>query len=653
MAGNVQQDVIDTVLDDEDATTEPVADNDDDEAPYLPAKGMSIPVPKTLGTLIERKYKDAKEAYEPDHQKWDQAFEMYRQSSSEGVKLDDGETYRNKHEADADENIIRVNIRSVMRSTYMQNPHVEFTDTQSGKLADSIGYIFGFLMSKRSYPGIGMKAKARRWVLHAQLTNFGVIRLDYQPHEGSQDEAIAELQKLEKSLEKAKTKKDVKEIYARLERLHEQMPLTDRKGMKLTNVLPNKVIVDPKCTYPDLSDADWLAEEFDMDRIYMQQTYYEEDEDGVLRLRANPKATTRPVGESSADDIKEKVVDTVINARTDEQNEVLKKQTVACIYFYDKILRRRYLFNTEDWSYPLWVEDDDLQLSRFFRHFILSFGEPVDGVVQAGEVSYYIGQAKQINEINRKVHQIRQAVFNTLVYNKKNTDSKEVTRLVRHLNNPGRVRAFGIGDDGDRKISEILEALQPPSMQHRELFDTTNLRQQIGRMASTSEVDQGQQFKTNTTNDQVNYYQNNRQETTGIMIDIVEDALDDLAWSMTEVLVSKYSPEEITEMVGPKKAEGFQTMSVEDFNKAYRMQIASGSIEKPSSEFKKRESLNIAQAIGQVGQAAPGTTMMIMLRMFQNAFSNLIVTEDDWSRFNQEIQANMQKGVSTNAPPAK
>lgn len=653
MAGNVQENVLDTVLDDDEDATEPVAANDDDDAPYLPAEGMSIPVPKSLGPLFERKYKEAKEAYESDHEKWDKAFEMYRQSSSEGVKLDDGETYRNKLESDADENIIRVNVRSVMRSTYMQNPHVEFTDTQSGELADSVGYVFQFLMNKRSYPGFDMKSKARRWVLHAQMTNFGVIRLDYQPHEGSQDEAIAELQKLEKSLASAKTKKDVKEIYAKLERLHEQMPLTDRKGMKLTNVLPHRLIVDPNCTYTNLSDAEWLAEEFDMDRIYMQQTYYKEDEEGVLRLRSHPSTTTRPVGESSADDIKEKVVDTVINARTSEQGELIKKQTVLCVYFYDKILRRRYLFNTEDWSYPLWAEDDDLQLSRFFRHFILSFGEPIDGIVQAGEVSYYIGQAKQINEINRKVHQIRKAVFNTLVYNKKNTDSKEVTRLVRHLNNPGRVRAFGIGDDGDRKISEILEALQPPSMQHRELFDTTNLRQQIGRMASTSEIDQGQQFKTNTTNDQVNYYQNNRQETTGIMIDIVEDAMDDLMWSMTEVLVSKYSPEEIVEMVGAKKAEGFQTMTVDDFNKTYRMQLASGSIEKPTSEFKKRESLNVAQAIGQVGQAAPGTTMRIMLRMFQTAFSNLIVTKDDWAQFNQEIQASMQKGISTNAPPAK
>ena len=80
------------------------------------------------------------------------------------------------------------------------------------------------------------------------------------------------------------------------------------------------------------------------------------------------------------------------------------------------------------------------------------------------------------------------------------------------------------------------------------------------------------------------------------------------------------------------------------------MKLASGSIEKPTTEYKKQEALNIAQALGQVGQSAPGMTMTLMLRMFQTAFSGLLIKKEDWKMLEQEIQANLTKGVSTNGP---
>lgn len=642
----VAERVIETITEDEYATEDVV------EAPYLPAIGMSIPVPKSFGKMVKKYFEETKESIQFEHKKWDRSFELYRQCGDEGIELDDGTSYAHHFENEADENIVRNNIRTIMRSTYMQNPHLEFTDVTTDKLAESLEYIVTFLMNKKTYPGINMKPKARRWILHGQLTNFGVIRLDFQPHEGSRQEAVEELKKIEKKLETAKTTKELEQCYAHLEQLHKQLPLSQNKGITLTNVMPQRVVVDPKCTHLDLSDADWLIEDFDMDRIFMQETYYyRDDEDGKLRMRSHPDATTEPVAEANVADIKEKVVDTVINARTEEQQSLLQKNTVRCVYFYDRILRRISLFNTEDWSHPLWVMDDDMHLSRFFRHFIIAFGEPVDGVIQPGETSFYIGQVNQINRINRKASSVRDTIFNTLVYNRKQVDAKEVAKLVSHLRNPNRVRAFGIANDADGKISEMLEALVPPAFQYKEVFDTAALRQAIDRSASISKIEQGEQFKTNTTNDQVNYYAQNRQETTSVLIDAIEDSFEALGWSISELLVSKYTKDDIVELVGPVKAEGFEPMTIEEFNQKYRMEIASGSIEKPTSEFKKQEALNIAQALGQVGQAAPGTTMTILLRMFQSAFSNLLVKEEDWSALAQEIQANLTKGVSTNGTP--
>ena len=647
---------------DEDAILDQMLAGDEDEADpieetgdplYLPAVGMSIPVPKKFGTMIESRYKQIKESYEGEYQKWDKAFELYRQCGDEGIKLSDGTEYPWHFENEADENIIRNNVRRIMRSTYMKNPHLEFTDVTTDKLAESLEYIVQFMMNKSTYPGLNMKARCRRWILHGQLTNFGVIRLDYQGHEGSREQAVQELQKLEGELEKAKDRDEIEAIYAKLEILHETLPLAEGKGMRLSNVLPHKLIVDPNCTMPDLTDAMYVMEEFDADREYIKQKFYFEDEEGQWKMRSQPERTTRLVGSENHEDIKESILDTVMNDRTEEQREVRDKNKVRCVYYYDKLLRRIHLFNTEDWKYPLWSWDDDLGLSRFFRHFILSFGETIDGIVQAGEVSYYVGQVNQINQINRKAKQVRDTIFNTIVYNTKTVDVKEVQKLVNHLRNPRQVRAFGIGNDSEQDINKLLTALAPPSYQFKDVFDSTQLRTQVDRAANISDVEQGGQFKTNTTNEAIGTYAQVRQESTQVLMDIVEEAMEDLGWAVTEILVSKYSKEEIIEMVGQTKGGAFTPMSVPEFNRQYRMEVAAGSIEKPNSVNKKSEAMQIAQALGQIATAAPGTALTLLLRMFKEAFTGFLVKDEDWKLLEQETQANLQKGVSTNAEPTQ
>ena len=641
-------DIADEIMSFDEAATDAVADDDDDrEAPYLPVGEMSIPVPKSFGKCWQKKIEDTIKANEVETMIWDRCFELYRQCGNEGAKLNDAE-YRYRLSNDVDENIIRTNIRSIMRSTYMQNPHIEFTDTKpNSRLAETIEYILQFIMNKQSYPGINMKPKARRWILHGQLTNFGVLRLDYQPHDGSQQQAVEELKKLEGELEKATTKDEIKAIYAKLEILHNELPLSQQKGMHLFNVLPQCLIVDPESTYFDLSDAKWVAEWYDEDRDFVHNKWYQKDEEGVWRLRSNPDITAVVEDEpekSTADIVAEKV----LNHRSEEQRELIAKNKVRLYYVYDKILRRIYLFNSENWKYPLWVAEDDMLLSRFFRHFILSFGEPIDSVVQPGEVSFYVGQVNEVNRINRKAKRIRDSIFGALVYNSKNVDKKEVEKLVRHLENPDEVKAFGVGVDAEKSINEVLEVLAPPAFQFKEAFDSTLLRQTIDRQAAISEVDRGQQFKTNTTNKQVEYYSHNRQETTMVLIDSIEDSFEALGWSMAELLVSKYDKKDIAEMIGEERAQFFEQLSVPEFNHRYRMAIAAGSIEKPTSEYKKQEAMHIANALGQIGQAAPATTMRLMLRMFEQAFSNFSVTKEEWDMLGQEAIANLQKGISTN-----
>jgi hypothetical protein len=651
-AAAAQDDVLSALMADE-PDTAPVSNNPNaaiDRA--MPAVGMSIPFTESMGKHWEKRVKAGKSAMEIIHAKWDRIFEEYQRSGDEGG-IDYDEPYELHLGSDADENIIRTNIKTSMRLTYMQNPHVEFTTKKtSDKLPKTLQYIIEFMMNKQTYPGVNMKPKARRWIMHGLMTNFGILKLDYQAHDGSKQDAVEALQSVEKKLEEAKTTGEVAKLYKKLEAIHESLPLARDKGITITNVLPHKIIVAATCTQLDFEDSDFLAEEVDFDRDYIYAKYYKKDKDGGWYMRSDPKKKVRRPAEeyndADTEAVSSKILDTVMNTSPEEIRELAKKGTLRCYYIYDRPLRRIYLFSASDWSNPLWAWEDDILLSRFYRHFAIGFGEPIESVIQPGEVSFYIGNVREINRINREVKRIRDSIFNTILYNKQGMDGAEVRKLVRHLQNPRETKAFGVNTDPDKKISEGLELLVPPSAQAKEMFDTQNLRQAVMRSANQSEIELGQQFKTNTTNKQVDYYNESREQSTGVLVGAIEDAFESLAWSLAEILVSKYSKEEIIDLVGPEQGENFEAMNVKEFNQRYRMQIAAGSTEKPTSEYKKKEALAVSQALGQIGQAAPGATLQIMIRMLSESF-RLVVTQEDWDMLSKEIAMNLQKGVSTNA----
>lgn len=614
-----------------------------------PAKGMSFPVPAGFGKMWKKRIDDAVEVYEVEHAKWDAIFTMYRETGIEDTNNTLIQSYQYQLKSNVDENIIRDNIKSIMRSTYMRNPHIEFTATkQDDTLVECLDTVLQFIMNKKTSPGLNMKVKARRWVMHGHMTNHGVLRLDYQEHEGSLDQAQALLAELEGRMQKAKSVDEIKTVEAQLQLLYEQMPVLETKGIKVVNVLPHKIIIDPNCTDLDLDSANWLAEFFDVKRKYVEEKFYDVNEDGERIRLADGK--TADIQDTSEENVGDQITEIIMGDQTQERREYQKKGMMTLCNVYDKLTRRIYLFSTEDWSTPLWVYEDTLKLSRFFRHFLLAFSETVESIIQPGEPSFYVGHIHEINKINRKAKEIRDSAFGALIYNKNSVDAEEVKKLIKHLRDPNKIEAFGINKDETKKLNEVLEVFVPPAFDYQQLFNTAGLRSVIDKAASVSMVDRGEQFKTNTTNKAVEYYDQQKQQSNALYIESIEDAFESLAWSMSEILVSKYSKEDIAELIGEDLAAGFIPMSIAEFNRTYRMEIAAGSIEKPNTQFKKKEAIEIAQSLGQVGQATPATTLQIILRMFQSAFSNFLVKKDDWEMLKQESMANLNKGVSTNEP---
>lgn len=637
----------------EDIVTEDVDEalTDDDQAPLFQLIGSaSIPVSKNAGKRWNNKIKAALEVYASERDIWSETFRMYR-LTGDAQMAGSEHIYAHLFENDTDENILRENVKLLLRATYARNPSIEVSSTSKDKkdLAKCLELAVSALLNRKQNPGVNGKARLRRQIVHAHLTNFGIVKLNWQEKKGSQQEALQELYSLQKQLKDAKDIPEIEELYAKLEQVEDELPLHTPSGLGLTNLLPHKLIVDPECSSVDLSDCNWVAEEVWFKNEYIDDRFFEKSDDGKRIRKSDKKAKDAREDAStsaSGDDIRNRVVATVIDATTEERQQYLEKGKVKCYLVWDRLTRQISLYEDGDWSYPLWVYEDNLLITRFFPHFIVSYSEPIDGIVQPGESSQYIGQQREINKINRKIAYIRDVAFGAIIYNSKIVKGETALRLIEHLKNPTRVEAFGIDWDTEMKLDDVLHSYVPPVAKYQELFDKTDLMKVANRISATNDAMKGEQFKTNTNTTAVNTYNQAANVTTSELTDIVEDAVEELGWALCEVLVSKFSKDEIIDLIGNEYGQHFTPMTAQELNREFALTVVAGSTEKPSSMQKKTEAMQIAQALGQVGQGAPLTTMRIIARMFGEAFSEFLFTTEDEQSLVTETEANMTKGAT-------
>jgi hypothetical protein len=110
------------------------------------------------------------------------------------------------------------------------------------------------------------------------------------------------------------------------------------------------------------------------------------------------------------------------------------------------------------------------------------------------------------------------------------------------------------------------------------------------------------------------------------------------------------SKDEVTTLVGSKLAEPWVNMTRDQYNTKFALDIVPGTSEKPNSVFKKKEAIQVAQAIGQFASAAPMTSMKVALRVLEQAFTEVVIKPEDWDLMEQEMVANLARGNSTGAP---
>jgi hypothetical protein len=623
-----------------------------------------IAVGSAVGPMWRKRYDAAKKAYEHINNIWEQLFSYYNNNQNQALDTPQGQFRR----GDNTENILYSNINIVAPAIYSQNPNItcSTSDKADEQFCRTLETLLNTLMKRRDK--LHAKTKIKRAVFFGLLTNFGVMKLDFVKKDDSREHAQSEFHRITQELSKAKTQAEVECLYGELEALEHGMEVLEPAGPSLRNVLPHKLIIDPFAEQTDGMDAMWMAEELFLSTSALNAKFTKPDpeiepdeyetekkdykKNRVLVYKPTHKASFEVGG--SRDDglgivLEAMATGSEVEAHTDAERRAYQQMYYTeCVLVWDKYFRRVYLFHRDDWTWPIWVWDDPLNLARFFPYFIIGFGFSTGGTVNVGDTAYYLDQQDEINDINRQWTRIRRTIFNYFFFNSDKADPQTVEALVKALRGETQTNKAAIGvRAGEGKISEIFEAVMPPSMEYKELFDKTNLYDTVNRISSTSDALRGVQFKTNTNVPAIETYQQSTRLSTGAKVDVVEDTVSDLAYALAELCVMNLRQEDVAALIGEGTAAGWKEMSIEDFRTQYSLELVAGSMEKPNSQFKKKEALEVAQAVGQFAQAAPGASLKIMLRVLSGAFTDVHIKPEDWEMLNQEVTANLQKGIST------
>jgi hypothetical protein len=489
-----------------------------------------------------------------------------------------------------------------------------------------------------------------------------VLKLDYILKADSQESVVESLMEVTREIEKAKNQQALESAYGKLAAIESIASVFEPGGPKLRNVMAKNLVVDPVAEMPDGTDASWMSERCYLPTAFLKHKFTRKDEEGCYYYIFKPSHKAVFTSGSSAgtkDDAYGLVLESLSGETTLQENEEIagyrELYYTECWLFWDKATRRTALFAADDWTYPLWIWDNYTKTTRFFPYFIIGFGLSTGQTTTVGEVSYYLDQQDEINQINRQITRIRNSIFNFFFYNSHKMSQADAELLMQAMKRGfvDEQSVIGVKVPEGTKIGDVFEALVPPSLNYEALFNKEPTINSINRISNTSDAIRGTQFKTNTNEAAVQSYQDAARMSVGAKIEVVEDVLADLCKALLEQCVQNMSKLEVEALVGQELAKAWDNMELAEFTKRFSFDIVPGTSEKPNSVFKKKEAIQVAQAIGQFASAAPMTSMKVALRVLEQAFTEVVIKPEDWDLMEKEMEMNMQRGNSTGAaaPP--
>lgn len=617
-----------------------------------------IPISKSHGKLWQSRMRSAvaKRRMSNELQAWEESVKYYKHDQldfrAEGTEAsrNDPISRKNGRHFRETENIVFANTSALVPAIYARNPNVEITAKKEDfkKLATIGERLVNVLMSKRASPGVNLKPKARRSVVSTVLKNIAYIETGYTFKKDSSQQAMEEMMTLSEQLQKAKTPQEVEEVEGKLMAMEEKIDLLRPSGVWCKFRRPEQVLRDPDSESEDLSDSKWIMIWEYVSTSWLEAVFFDKKNGKTTSIYKPTHVLNASEGSDGKNDAEAEIDNfTLLDEESstgskygyDDEDSFRKAQRTKVFYVWDKVTRRVYMYNSGDWTWPIWVWDDYLHLDSFFPISQLVFyTDPEEGIGK-GEVVYYLDQQDAINEINSEFRFARQQARHNIVYDKNRADRHDVEKIVKG----DEAAVVGLEVPEGYTLKDVLQSVIPPSMQYAELFDKRAQYEATDRVSSVSGVMRGSEFKTNTTNQAIGHYQSATQNRLDEKIDAVEDFIGDIGWKILQLCLQFMDREQVTALIGESGGD-WENLSPEDIQSFIHMRVVGGSSIKPTSRNKKEMALEVGQVLGQFVNAAPQAVTNVMLKVFSSAFEEIVITEEDWASVAQSIaQPNPQQ----------
>jgi hypothetical protein len=548
------------------------------------------------------------------------------------------------------ENVIFANTNSASAAIYAKNPTIavstENPDLQKmGMLSQEL---VNTLFAKLEAPGVDLKPKAQRAAVTAFLCNLAWLKVGWVAKQDSTEQAMGDLTALADRLAKPDLKQsEIEEIEGSLRALDDQFSMLSESGPFAKFLPPGAILRDPQSIEENLSDAYWAMEEEYLPTSYIKAKWTKKGEDGQDVSVYEPTHFL-PAG-SGAGDYKA-ITDQINNfsifdsekSYTDLGFESQSAYNAAKItkvwWVWDKATRRVFLYNDKSWTWPIWVWDDPYKLTTFYPWVPMYYYLSPQGGESKGEVSYYLDQQDSINLCNSLLHTVRVWVATKLGYDPSAIDNATLNRYLFS----NKLEAIPLTVPDGKKLEDVLpKGLTHPAASQLHLFDKAPIYASIDKISVVNEVLRGGQFKTNTTNQAIGYYQNVTQSRYDAIIDKVEDAIGRFGYLLLQLCWRFMEADQVAMLLGDEDAAEWTNLSDKQIRQM-SIRVEGGSTQKPTSSNKKQEALGLMQILGQFASASP-VAVVLAVKAASRAFSDSIdIDDDEWE---QLVDSMMQKAM--------
>jgi|SRR6188508_1260092 hypothetical protein len=631
---------------------------------YKVMQDTKIPVSKQMGKLWKARRDQAKAKLKNEGiaDAWDECIRYYNNdqvthSNVEGSPNVSRMSRKGTGVSDEHietENVVFANTTALVPATYAKNPDVELTpndkqDEKTTLFSTCCERLVNALFAKKVSPGINLKPKARKCIIMCTLTNVAYLELGWTEKEDSSEATLNEIQFEADRLAKAKDLHEIEEIEGCLAALEDKINVLSPSGPWCKFRHPKDVLRDPATTHNDLTDCNWLMIADFVPTNLLRAIYFKKSEDKQDEWESI-YAPTHILNAKSGGGHDEEINNfSLLDGHKDyhsygyDDEETFDKAKYTKIWrVYDKVTRRLLLFNDKNWSWPIWVWDDPYNLTNFFPVVCLEFYTDPEGDYARSEVMYYLDQQDAINEIASERRRAIAWTRKNLFYD---IDAiKDPAVVSAFLSGAEKGGAVGVKVPDGKKMQDLIFSVPPPSGQFMQLFDSQPYLQAIDRVSSVTNVMRGVEYKTNTTNKAIESYESQTQTRLDEKIDQIEDFIGNVGATLLELCVSKMPAEMVAALIEDKMGEiwGAMTpMAPSEFQAKFSLRMVGGSALKPTARAKKEEAVQIGQVLGQFGKAVPAS-ILVMMRVFERAFDEIVITEEDWALIRASIEKQLQ-----------